>query len=193
MTNALTLNDALADLPQLVTERLLLRKVLPDDSEAVFAYASDPGVTSTLSWDTHLSIDDSQAFISGVLEAYDRGNGATWAIVHLADKMMIGTIGFSPAREGQYVAEVGYVLARSHWRRGLMTEALSAALNFGFRHMGLRRIEAICRADNVASYRVMEKCGMSLDGILRDARYIKGQLMTIRLYSIVRSDYDRTH
>ncbi|HLT21784.1 MAG TPA: GNAT family protein, partial [Thermomicrobiales bacterium] len=64
-----------------------------------------------------------------------------------------------------------------------------AVIDFGFRHMGLCRIEAVCRLDNVGSYRVMEKCGLQFEGIMRDAYYAKGRLETVRLYAIVRRDY----
>lgn len=193
MTNVLTLAEALHDLPQLPTERLLLRRIRLDDAEDLFAYASDPAVTATLTWETHLSIDDSLAFIRLMIEGYGLGERAVWGIEHSASKRLIGTIGFNEIRAGGYVGEVGYALARPSWRQGLMTEALSAVLDFGFQHMGLRRIEATCRIDNVGSYRVMEKCGMQLDGILRDAQYVKGRLITVRLYSIIRRDYESAY
>lgn len=189
----LTLAEALHDLPQLPTERMLLRRLTMDDSGDVFAYASDPGVTATLTWDTHLSIDDTIAFLNQVLQSYEGGLGAVWGIQYQGTHAVIGTISFNNLHQGGYVGEVGYALARPYWGQGLMTEALYAVLDYGFRHMGLRRIEATCRVDNVGSYRVMEKCGMQLDGILRDARYVKGRLETIRLYSILRRDYERAN
>ncbi len=193
MANTLTLSDALHDLPQLLTERLLLRRIRTDDAEDIFTYASDPAVTATLTWETHLSIDDSIAFIQQVIDGYERDEQATWGIEHSASRRLIGTIGYNSIHAGGYVGEVGYALARQYWRLGLMTEALRAVLDFGFQHMGLRRIEATCRIDNTGSYRVMEKAGMQLDGILRDAQYVKGRLITVRLYSLLRNDYERAH
>ena len=192
MTNT-ALSDALTDLPQIPAQRLLLRKLRLDDAQDLFAYASDPAVTATVTFDTHLSIDDSLAFIRYVLDGYERAELATWGIEHHAHERLIGTVGFPTIRAGGYVGEAGYVLARPYWRQGLMTEALGAALDYGFRHMGLRRIEATCRIDNVGSYRVMEKTGMQLDGILRDAHYVKGRLISVRLYSILRRDYERAN
>ena len=189
MTNSSTLNDALRDLPQIETERLLLRRIRLDDAPDLFAYASDAAVTATLTWDTHLAIDASLDYIERVVASYDASAGAIWGIEHLEHQRMIGTIGFNAIRESGYVGEVGYALARPYWGQGLMTEALRHVLDFGFRHMGLRRIEATCRVDNIGSYRVLEKSGMQLEGVLRDARYVKGRLETIRLYSILRREY----
>ena len=192
MTNT-ALSDALTDLPQIPTPRLLLRRLRMDDADDIFAYASDPAVTATVTFDTHLSIDDSLAFVRTVLDGYERGERATWGIEHREDERLIGTIGFPTIRAGGYVGVAGYVLARPYWRQGLMTEALGAVLDYGFRHMGLRRIEATCQIDNIGSYRVMEKAGMELDGVLRDAHYVKGRLISVRLYSIIRGDYERAH
>lgn len=189
MSNALALENALQDLPQLETSRLLLRRMRLDDAEDLFAYASDPAVTRTMTWDTHLSIDDSRAFLAGVVEGYERGDHAGWGIEHRDSGKFIGTIGFIEIRQGGYVGEVGYVLNRHYWGQGLMTEALKAVIDFGFRHMELRRIEAAARVTNVGSYRVMEKAGMQFEGIMRDARYNKGRMETVRLYAIIRSDY----
>jgi ribosomal-protein-alanine N-acetyltransferase len=191
MPHNLALEDAVRDLPQLTTERLLLRRMRLDDAADMFAYACDPQVTRTLSWDTHLSIDDSLAFLRQVVAGYERGEQSSWGIEHRADRRFIGTIGLMTPQQGGYVSEVGYALARPYWGQGLMTEALRAVIDFGFRHMELRRIEAICRVDNIGSYRVMEKAGMQFEGILRDARYSKGRMDTVRLYAILRSDYGR--
>ena len=189
MTNSSSLDDALRDLPQIETERLLLRRIRLDDASDLFAYASDASVTATLVWDTHLSIDDSLAYIATVVATYEAGTGAMWGIEHQEQRRLIGTVGFNSVREAGYVGVVGYALARPYWRQGLMTEALRHVIDFGFRHMGLWRIEATCRNDNIGSYRVLEKGGMQLEGVLRDARYVKGRLETIRLYSILRRDY----
>lgn len=193
MTNTITLAEALHDLPQIQTPRLLLRRLRLDDAEDMFVYASDPAVTATVTFETHLSIDDSLEFISQTLDGYERGERATWGIEHRQDQHLVGTVGYPTIRAGGYIGEAGYVLSRPYWRQGLMTEALGAVLDFGFRHMALRRIEATCRIDNIGSYRVMEKCGMQLDGILRDADYVKGRLISVRLYSILRRDYERAH
>lgn len=189
MTNSITVGEALRDLPQIPTERMLLRRIRVDDADDIFAYASDASVTATLIWDTHLSIDDSLAYIESVVATYEAGAGAMWGIEHQEQRRLIGTVGFNSVREAGYVGVVGYALARPYWGQGLMTEALRHVIDFGFRHMGLWRIEATCRSDNIGSYRVLEKGGMQLEGVLRDARYVKGRLETIRLYSILRRDY----
>jgi ribosomal-protein-alanine N-acetyltransferase len=86
-------------------------------------------------------------------------------------------------------AELGYVLSREHWGRGLMPEAVRAVIRFGFGRMGLNRVQARCIAENVASARVMEKAGMAYEGTLRESEFIKGAYRDMKLYSILRREY----
>jgi [ribosomal protein S5]-alanine N-acetyltransferase len=69
-------------------------------------------------------------------------------------------------------AELGYVLSREHWGKGLMPEAVRAVIRFGFGRMELNRIQARCVAENTASARVMEKAGMTYEGTLRESEYL---------------------
>ena len=69
-----------ANLPELETERLLLRKMRLDDAEAMFAYASDPEVTRYVLWDTHRSVEDSEEFLRHATEGYERGDYGGWGV-----------------------------------------------------------------------------------------------------------------
>src|SRR6266568_2705768 len=82
------------DLPVIETERLLLRKMSPDDAEEMFAYASDPEVARYTIWDRHTSIEDSRGFLAAVQESYRCNQAAAWVVVHRADGKLIGTCGF---------------------------------------------------------------------------------------------------
>jgi ribosomal-protein-alanine N-acetyltransferase len=86
-------------------------------------------------------------------------------------------------------AEVGFVLSREYWGRGLMSEAVRAILRFGFERMNLNRIEARCIAENAASARVMEKAGMVYEGTLCQREYIKGAYRDIKLYAILKKGF----
>ena len=71
-----------------------------------------------------------------------------------------------------------------------MTEIIREVVGFGFKSMGLNRIEATCDALNVGSWRVMEKAGMSLEGVKRQDIFIKGHFRDSRLYSILKSEWE---
>ena len=81
----------------------------------------------------------------------------------------MGTIGYMDYNEDNATVEVGYSLAHWLWNGGYMTEALSRVIAYTFEAMDVNRIEAQHELDNPASGRVMEKCGMRREGVLRDA------------------------
>lgn len=102
---------------------------------------------------------------------------------------MVGACGLVNWEAEHARAEVGFVLSREYWGRGLMSEAVRAILRFGFERMNLNRIEARCIAENAASARVMEKAGMVYEGTLRQREYIKGAYRDIKLYAILKKGF----
>lgn len=175
------------DLPELETERLLLRKMRLDDAQAMFAYASDPEVTRYVLFETHRSVEDSEAFLRSAVEGYERGDFGGWGIVLKDSGRFVGTCGMDHAPEHAR-AELGYVLSREQWGKGLMPEAVRAVIRFGFGRMELNRIQARCIAENTASARVMEKVGMTYEGTLREYELIKGAYRDMKFYSILRRE-----
>jgi [ribosomal protein S5]-alanine N-acetyltransferase len=181
--------DLFKDLPDLRTERLLLRKLSMDDAPDLFAYAADPEVTRYLDWEPHSSIDDSRRFLEGVTEAYARGEPRSWAIVYRDEDRMIGTGGFLFWDQVANRSEIGYATSRQYWGRGLMSEAVPEMLRFGFERMALNRIEARCNRSNTGSIRVLEKSGFKLEGVLRESFVQKGKLSDLLLFSILRREW----
>ena len=181
--------EVLKDLPTLETERLILRKMVLNDAEAVFAYASDSEVSRYTLWETHRSIEDSRAFLEFATQKYENGGEPDWGIVYRGNGCLVGACGLVNWEAEHARAEVGFVLSREYWGRGLMSEAVRAILRFGFERMNLNRIEARCIAENAASARVMEKAGMFYEGTLRQREYIKGTYRDIKLYAILKKGF----
>jgi len=178
-------------LPELETERLRLRKLTLDDAQDMFQYASDPQVTQFTTWDTHKSVEDSIDFITLVLQEYDNADsGWTWAIELKENGKLIGTIGITWSHPEHRRAEIGYAIGRPHWGKGLTTEAAREVIRYGFERMGLNRIEARCVPENVASARVMEKAGMTYEGILREQMFVKGKYDDLKMYSMLKREFD---
>jgi [ribosomal protein S5]-alanine N-acetyltransferase len=186
---SIKIDEILKDLPTLETERLILRKMAPSDAEAVFAYASDPEVTRYVIWETHRSIEDSRAFLELESSKRESGGEPEWGIVYKGDHRFIGTCGIVSWDPDHARAELGYVLSRDYWGRGLMAEAVRAVISFCFQRMNLHRIEARCTAENAASARVMEKAGMTHEGTLRQREVIKGAYRDMELYAILKGEF----
>jgi ribosomal-protein-alanine N-acetyltransferase len=184
--------DLFKNLPVIETERLRLRKLSLRDAGDVFEYASDPEVSKTVSWEAHRTIADSLSFLRQINFQYEKGFPSPWAVVLKETHKMIGTVGYHWWSLENAKSEVGYVISRLYWNKGYMTEALKEVLGFGFEQMKLERIEARCLVENFSSERVMQKCGMKLEGILRNSLFVKGEYRNFKIYSILRNEYYNT-
>jgi RimJ/RimL family protein N-acetyltransferase len=149
----------------LETQRLILRKISMEDADSIFAsYAADPAVTRFLSWPTHRTIEDTVDFLTYAVAAWEEGSEFVWTIQPKGFEALVGTISFG---RRDHRAHLGYVIARSEWGKGYMTEAARALVEWVFQEPEIQRVEAICDGDNQASRRVLEKAGLELEGTLR--------------------------
>ena len=173
----------------LPTERLLLRPFRLEDEDDLFAYTHDPEVARTSSWDAHRTLGEARAFLERTLRGYERGERSIWAMEHLADGRMIGTIGLYEVTAQHSRAVLAYALARPAWNCGFTTEAARRVINYGFENLNLNRIEGFCLPQNGASRRVMDKVGMSFEGILRERMWLKGAFRDLAFYSILKAEW----
>jgi ribosomal-protein-alanine N-acetyltransferase len=146
------------------THRLLLRPVTLDDAAAIFtAYARDPEVTRYVIWSPHRHLDDTREFLQRCLDRRAAGWEFTWAICQ-PDGTLIGSFAL---RIDGHKANTGYGIARPYWGQGYATEALQAVVEWALLQPEIYRVWATCDFENPGSARVMEKAGMTYEGILR--------------------------
>src|SRR5829696_1677747 len=147
------------------TKRLLLRRPLPSDADAVFArYAGDPAVTRYLGWRTHRSVADSRMFLACCEAEWTQAGVGPYLLQSRENGEILGSTALRLSSPQQ--AATGYVLAHDAWGQGYATEALRAMRELALR-IGVLRLTAICHPDHRASWRVMEKCGFTREGLLR--------------------------
>lgn len=144
------------------TERLQMRAMSVDDAEAAFAFNSDPEVMRYTCEELWTSVEQARAFLAAYPD-FDTVGYGRWAVVHREDARVIGFCGLKYLEDLNEV-DVGYRLLPAYWGRGLATEAVRATLDFGFETIGLARIIALVVPENLASRRVLEKCGLTLEG-----------------------------
>lgn len=154
----------------LTTERLTLRPFREDDVEALYAYSKDEEVGRNAGWKPHESLLES----SDILHLVFLNQSSVWAIEWRSDRRLMGSIGLITDSTRQYgsARSLGYALGLDYWGQGYMTEAVRAAVRFGFGQMGLDLISATCYPDNPASRRVLEKCGFQYEGVLHRAELL---------------------
>jgi [ribosomal protein S5]-alanine N-acetyltransferase len=180
------------EFPQLETEHLLLRQLKSTDVGAMFRYLSDPEVTRYLDTQSHQTLEQTQHLLNFLISFFEQGQGFRWGIVQKSDDLagpVIGTCGYHAWVKTHQRAEIGYELARSHWGQGVMAEAISALLAFGFAEMGLNRVEAMVLTGNTASARFLEKLNFQKEGLLQEYEFIQGKARDVLLFSMLRKDF----
>ena len=147
------------------SQNLLAKPIQTADAEVVFhSWSGDTQVAKYLVWRNHSSIDETKKYIQGCIEKYRAGVESTYIAWSKNETQALGCISLRPK---DHMVEVGYLVRRSHWGRGLCTELLRATMQQIFTSTCYLRIWAHCDIDNKASARVMEKSGMHLEGTLR--------------------------
>jgi [ribosomal protein S5]-alanine N-acetyltransferase len=146
-------------MPALVkTERLLLQRLRYEDAEEIFyAYASKPEATRYLSWTTHQSVDDTRDYLKYAVESWNFGTDYSYSI-RLSTGLFVGSIGVI---NDNAKIQLGYVISPVHWGKGYTTEACSRILSILKTIEGLYRIGTFVDAENIASIRVLLKCGLT--------------------------------
>ena len=188
-----TPEDFFSRLPVIDTPRLTLRRMRMTDAPDVYRYAQDREVARHVLWEAHQSLWETRCYIRYLLYQYRSGQPGSRGIVHRETGRVIGTIGYMGYNQEHATVEIGYSLSREYWGQGLMTEALTAVIDETFRALPIHRIEAMHFTDNPASGRVMEKCGMTHEGHLRERVCCKGVFRDVEMWGILRKDWEKTH
>jgi len=175
--------------PVFETERLVLRKLVASDAEEYYAFASDPEVAAQTTWAKHETLRDSEEFLTRVEERVALRQAYHWGIRLKSNGKLIGRTGIIHIDDVHDKAEIGYALSRDYWNQGIVTEATRPIIKYMLEEIEMNRLEARCNDSNPGSYRVMEKLGMSFEGLMRKQLRIKGSFVDQRLYAILRSDH----
>ncbi|MBR2824491.1 MAG: GNAT family N-acetyltransferase [Clostridia bacterium] len=174
--------------PEMETERLRLRPLRWGDAAQIYDWSRDPEVARYVLWDAHRSIRETREYIAYMRGLYRRSLPGSWAVVEKAANRVIGTMGVVSWSPENGSCEIGYSLARDRWGLGYATEAAERMIRSLMEDAGFHRIEAQHDVRNPASGRVMEKCGMRKEGVLRGRILNKGEYVDVVLYAILAED-----
>lgn len=174
----------------LETDRLLLRRFVIDDADAMFQnWASDPEVTKYLTWPAHGSVNVSRAVLEDWVSSYAREDYYQWAIVLKENgNDPIGSISAVGMNEDVSMVHIGYCLGRPWWRQGIMSEALKAVMDFFFDQVEANRIESRHDPRNPHSGMVMKKCGMKYEGTMRSSDRNNQGICDACWYALLKSE-----
>lgn len=163
----MSIESAFSHFPTLTTQRLLLRQIQPQDAEALFATLSDEETMRFYGHEPHHSLDETNLLIQQIQARYKQRVGIRWGITLKGEDRVIGSCSFHHFGPGFSRVETGYELNRAFWGQGIMSEAMSAVLTYGFTELPLHRIEAIIDIMNERSKNLLLKLGFTYEGNLR--------------------------
>jgi RimJ/RimL family protein N-acetyltransferase len=178
----------LPEQPVIETKRLVLRLLDEGDLPALFAVNGDEEVFRYSPREAWKTPADGEAWFSRVTAHRESGATMQFVIVLRDSGRPIGTLAIFHFDESVGSAEIGYVLGREHWGKGLMKEALAAYVEFAFETLGLKRLEAELDPRNEASVKVLERVGFSHEGRRRRNYFAKGELTDTGLYGMLSAD-----
>lgn len=158
--------------PELQTERLLLRRLMPTDWRAISFLRSDKTVNEFVDRPRAESKEEALAFISKIGSAIDNQISYYWAITEKDQDIMIGSICLWNLSTDGKVAEVGYDLSPAFQGKGIMNESLNCLLSFGFDKLHLQVIEAYTHRLNEQSKKLLVKSGFVLAVDKYDEDYV---------------------
>ena len=175
--------------PELCSERLIYKRILPEKAADMYEYSKLEEVTRYLLWSEHTSLVQTEKYVKLLQKKYDNGSFWDFGLTYRENGRFIGTCGITSYDEAENSIEIGYVLAPDYWGKGIGTEAAKTVMRYCFENFGVDKICGKFMDGNDGSKGVMQKLGMTLEGIYRHSMYVKGSYKTIHVYEITRERF----
>jgi [ribosomal protein S5]-alanine N-acetyltransferase len=180
--------SALSDFPGFATARLAVRPLADADLDDLFAVNGDAEVTRFLPYAAWQSAADGQAWLRRMRGLEHDGVARQLVLAHEGGPV-VGTLLLFHFDAASARAEVGYVLGRAWWGRGLMREALEGACSACFGNLGLRRLEAYVDRDNAASNALLRRVGFVHEGTLRQRTVAHGTARDMQVWGLLSGEW----
>ncbi len=175
---------------RLESDRLILRPFCQEDQDAFFRnIESDEKMTKYLRWKPATKPEQAKAVLDEWIAGYEKKNFYQWAIVPKEIGEPIGTISVVEMAEETSKVHVGYCIGHPWWHKGYTSEALSMIIPFFFEEVKVNRIESMHDPDNENSGKVMQKCGMTYEGTLRQNDWSNQGIVNAAMYGYLAEEY----
>lgn len=172
------------------TDRLILRKFQYGDNEDMLKYwVSDPKVQSLYAEPVYSTKQEVNGLLEKYISSYEKNDYYRWAIILKETDECVGQIAYFLIDNDNHFAEIEYCIGSHFQRKGLATEATKAVIQFGFEKINLHKVQISHKSINIPSRRVIEKCGLTYEGTLRDYFYQDGKYIDRLYYSILKDEY----
>lgn len=175
------------------TERLILRRFEYADADAMLKnWAADENIQSMYAEPTYSTMEAVNGLLDKYISAYKNADCYRWAITDKASGECIGQIAYFLVDSKNNFAEIEYCIGADFQRKGFATEATMAVIAYGFEQIKLHKVQISVKSVNLPSKRVIEKCGFTYEGTLRDYFFEHGKYVDRLYYSILQSEYEKS-
>jgi [ribosomal protein S5]-alanine N-acetyltransferase len=171
--------------PDLATKRLLLRHIESFDDSEILSLRSDERVMKFLDRPLAKNLDDARKYIKIITNGINENNTITWAISKRNEQSLIGTIGFWRIVKEHFRAEIGFLLHPDYHGKGIMQEALTKVLDYGFHSLKLHSVEANVNPNNLPSIKLLERNKFIREAYFKENYYYNGQFLDSVIYSLI--------
>jgi RimJ/RimL family protein N-acetyltransferase len=175
--------------PVLDTPRLRLRALGDADVPALFAIFNDPEAMRYWARPAMTGVAEVEALLGEIRSYAAKATLFQWGIARREDDLVIGTVTLFRINLEHRRGELGYIVRRDLWGRGLATETLTAVVNHAFGTMGLHRLEADIDPRNASSIRLVERLGFKREGHLRERFFVAGEIQDSLIYGLLGADW----
>jgi RimJ/RimL family protein N-acetyltransferase len=175
---------------ELETKRLKLQEITESDVEQIYMLHSSPEVDEYNTLGIPENIEVTEKLVRPMIEAQKTGDRKSydWKIIRKNSGEFIGLAGISLSANRFKLGEIYYELFPSHWGQGFATEVAKVLIKTGFDDFHLHKVEAGVSTENIRSIRVLEKLGMTREGLRRKVLPIRGEWKDNYHYAIVEDD-----
>ena len=135
--------------PEIRTKRLHLKQIQFSDADDLHIYLSDQEVKKYIGIPPYTKIEETYNEIKWYDKIFKTKTGIRWGISFIENPAVIGSCGFLNMSQSNVRAEIGYELNKNYWRKGIVSEALSAIIKYGFEEINLNRVEALIEPENI--------------------------------------------
>lgn len=179
------------EFPILESERLMLVEIKEEHSDDIFRIFSNNEVLKYYGMSPFTQVDQAQNIIKSFSKNFMEKRSVRWGIVLKDTSEFVGTVGLNNLLLSSKRTEIGYDLIPAYWRKGIITEAVEAVIQYCFKELNLYRIGAVTFPENEPSYKLLLKLGFKNEGLLRGYIYQNNISNDAFVFSLIQSDWKK--